>query len=46
VLAEPEGDAFFPEFEETEWKVVNEEAHLANEKNEFNFVFIDLEKDN
>lgn len=44
VHAEPEGDAFFPTIEETAWQVVNEEAHLADEKNEYDFVFVDLER--
>jgi dihydrofolate reductase len=44
VLAEPEGDAFFPDFAEEEWMVTLEEAHLADEKNDHNFVFIDMER--
>jgi dihydrofolate reductase len=44
VHATPKGDTFFPELKEMDWNVVSEEAHLADEKNEFNFVFLDLER--
>lgn len=44
VLADPEGDAFFPDFDESEWEVVREEAHLADERNEHAFIFLDLER--
>ncbi|MEZ5023160.1 MAG: dihydrofolate reductase [Chitinophagales bacterium] len=40
----PEGDTFFPVIDDGEWDVINEEAHKANEKNEFDFVFLDLER--
>lgn len=42
VHASPEGDTFFPDLDESNWEVEAEEAHLANEKNEHNFVFLDL----
>ncbi len=45
VHTSPEGDAFFPELESEDWFVFHEEAHLANEKNEHNFVFVDLVRD-
>jgi len=36
-----EGDAFFPEYNQKEWKEINREIH----KNEnYSFVFVDLEK--
>ncbi len=44
VHANPKGDTFFPKFDEEEWDIINDKAHLADEKNEYNFVFIDLER--
>ena len=44
VLAEPDADAFFPEINEEDWMVTFEEAHLADEKNDHAFIFIDLER--
>jgi dihydrofolate reductase len=44
VDTEVEGDVFFPELEETEWKVVRSESHPADEKNEFSYAFKTLER--
>lgn len=35
----PEGDVFFPEIDLKNWKETWEEAHNADEKNEFDYVF-------
>ena len=37
VDTEVEGDAWFPEFNEAEWNVVESQEFKADEKNEFNF---------
>ncbi len=37
VHATVEGDAFFPDFDESEWKLVDESRHEANERNEYAF---------
>lgn len=34
-----EGDTFFPEIDENKWKIVWEEAHQADEKNVYDYVF-------
>ncbi|MBY5958179.1 type 3 dihydrofolate reductase [Membranicola marinus] len=39
VHGEFEGDTFFPEWNPEEWKLVSEEPHLADDKNEYNYVF-------
>ncbi|MCP4123364.1 MAG: dihydrofolate reductase [Bacteroidetes bacterium] len=44
VLAEPEGDTYFPEIHDEDWMIVLEEAHLADEKNDHNYIFVDLER--
>jgi dihydrofolate reductase len=44
VDVEPEADVFFPEVEEKEWREVSREAHPADEKNEFGYVFRVLER--
>ena len=36
-----EGDAYFPEFDEAEWKEAKKEEH---NNNDFKYVFVDLEK--
>jgi dihydrofolate reductase len=42
VDTEVEGaDAFFPRFDSDEWRVESREAHAADERNEFDFEFID-----
>lgn len=42
--AEISGDTYFPELKMTDWKEVNREAHQADAKNQFNYVYTDLEK--
>ena len=37
VDTEKEGDAWFPEFDESEWNIVSEELFEADEKNEHSF---------
>ncbi|MDW7691073.1 dihydrofolate reductase [Flammeovirgaceae bacterium SG7u.111] len=44
VDASPEGDAFFPELDPKEWLIVNEEQHKADEKNQFDFTFVEMKK--
>ncbi|MFM2268525.1 MAG: hypothetical protein RL757_1966 [Bacteroidota bacterium] len=39
VAIDVEGDVFFPEIDETKYQLVFEEAHKADEKNEFDYVF-------
>lgn len=39
VEAEPEGDARFPDIDESGWTEVRREAHPADEKNDHGFVF-------
>jgi len=39
VEAEPEGDAFFPELDETLWRCVEQEAHGADERHSHDFSF-------
>ncbi len=34
-----DGDVFFPEIEYNEWKLLSEEFHMKDEKNEFNYTF-------
>lgn len=34
-----EGDAFFPEFDETQWSLVSEERHEACEENPYDYLF-------
>ncbi|MEK7256038.1 MAG: dihydrofolate reductase, partial [Bacteroidota bacterium] len=41
---EVEGDVFFPKLEGSEWQEVWREAHLADEKNEWNYTFRVLER--
>jgi len=35
-----EGDAWFPEFDLNEWKVIHEEIHSADEKNRYSHTFM------
>ncbi|MFI4973465.1 MAG: dihydrofolate reductase [Caulobacterales bacterium] len=44
VDAEPEGDAVFPPFDESDWTEVSREAHPAGEGDEYPFVFRVLER--
>jgi len=34
-----DGDTFFPEINNSEWKLISEEEHTADEKNQFDFSF-------
>ncbi len=44
VHTEIEGDTFFPEFNRSDWSEVSREAFTADEKNEFDYSFVLLEK--
>lgn len=44
VDAEPEGDVFFPPFDEGEWREVTREVHPAAEGDDFAFTFRVLER--
>lgn len=37
-------DAFFPEFDERQWRVTHRETHPADERHAFAFEFVDLER--
>lgn len=39
-----EGDTFFPPLDTQEWKTIHQEAFLADDKNEYDFNFIELER--
>ncbi len=44
VNARPEGDAFFPHLNESEWKEVNRREHPADEKNDHACTFLTLDR--
>ena len=44
VHTEIEGDTFFPEFDRSDWKEVSREDFSADEKNEFDYSFVLLER--
>jgi dihydrofolate reductase len=44
VHTEVEGDTFFPEFNQSEWNEISREAFKADEKNDFDYSFILLER--
>ncbi len=44
VHAEVEGDIFFPEFDKGDWVEIGREDHYADEKNEFDYSFVILER--
>jgi len=44
VDAEPQADAFFPEFNRNEWREVTRESHAASETNPYPYSFVVLEK--
>ena len=46
VKANIEGDAFFPELNEKDWKEISRISHAKDEKNEYDFDFVELEKSN
>ena len=44
VHAEIEGDTFFPELDDAQWHVVEEEKHTADAKNEYDYSFVTLDR--
>ena len=44
VHAEVEGDAFFPRYDPIHWREISREDFNADEKNEFDYSFVVLEK--
>ena len=44
VDSEVEGDAFFPNWDESLWHEVNREFHPADEKHNYDFAFVEYEK--
>ena len=44
VDTEIEGDTFFPEFDRDEWKEISRKDFKADEKNEFDYSFVILER--
>jgi dihydrofolate reductase len=44
VKAEVDGDALFPYIEPQQWREVERESHRADEKNEFDYDFITLQR--
>lgn len=36
----PDGDAFFPEFDRSEWREVSREHHTADENNDYDYDFV------
>ena len=44
VHAEIEGDAFFPEIDETEWQLISDESHDPDENNEYPYSFRTYER--
>lgn len=44
VHASPEGDAYFPQFDRTRWKEVFRERCPADEKNQYDYSFVQLER--
>ena len=44
VKSDVEGDTWFPEFDLTQWHEVQREAHSRDDKNEFDYEFVLLER--
>ena len=44
VMADIEGDTWFPEFDIAQWKELERESHSSDEKNEFDYEFVTLER--
>lgn len=44
VHAEPEGDAFFPEFDESVWSIVSQEKHDADDRHPHPYDFLVYER--
>ena len=41
-----EGDTHFPEFEESDWKLISEDSHEPDEKNPYPYSFLIYERNN
>ncbi|MFM2479551.1 type 3 dihydrofolate reductase [Celerinatantimonas sp. MCCC 1A17872] len=39
-----DGDTFFPDYEPQKWQISDENAHLADEQNPYNYRFVQLER--
>ena len=39
VHAQVDGDAFFPEVDESRWRLISDERHAADERNDFDYSF-------
>ena len=44
VKAEPEGDVWFPAIELQQWREIERETHQADERNEYDYDFVVLER--
>lgn len=44
IHTEIEGDTFFPEFDQKEWKVVHEDYHPKDDKHQYDFTFYTFER--
>lgn len=44
IHTEIEGDTFFPNFDQSKWKVVSKEYHPKDEKHQYDFTFYTLER--
>jgi dihydrofolate reductase len=44
VHADVQGDARFPEFDIREWRETRRERHAADERNPYNYSFVELER--
>lgn len=44
IIVEPEGDVRFPEIDRSSWKLVDSEAHEADERNPFDHIFETYER--
>lgn len=42
--ATPEGDVYFPEYDESKWREVKKESHPANDQNEYSYTFLVMER--
>ena len=40
----PEADTFFPNVDLTQWQEVNRESHCADEKNHYDYTFLELKR--
>lgn len=44
VDARVEGDAFFPQIDIDDWEIIASESHTADEKNEYDYTFLTMER--